>query len=156
METIKKNFILPLFGYVAFAVILGSIVGGLLITGGPDRQRLIRFDQTRAHHLNSIESKIQQYFREKNRLPAQLADVNGFDSNLDANGLPVDPVTKQSYSYLKVNDFSFKICATFQTELLPSPGSNFNGDYYFRSLRYHKQGLQCVSKTLKAPTISHD
>src|SRR6478609_7172000 len=155
METSKK-FIFPLFGYGALAVMLGSIVGGLLITGGPDRQRLIRFDETRSEHLNRLETKIERYFEEKKNLPQKLDDLrNLYDTDLTESAL-VDPVSKKHYNYYKINDNSFKVCTIFQTELLPKYDSDSNNDYYFRNLHYHRKGLRCLSKTIKVPTINHN
>lgn len=96
---------------VGFLVIF-AIVGGFFIVGSPQYQRQLKQDATRVQDLQNIQWQIVNYWQQKEKLPASLADLKDPISN---NIIPLDPATKQSYEYIPGEGMSFQLCATFAT-----------------------------------------
>ncbi len=97
-------------GWGAGAVILLSVAASFLIMGTPAQIRLYRFDDQKVSDLTSIQWQIVNYFQQKEKLPETLFDlvdpISGFV-------VPIDPETNMPYRYERINQYSFKLCATF-------------------------------------------
>ena len=95
----------------ASVVLLILIVAGFLVVGSPATQRQRRFDDRRSSDLQSVQYEIINYWQQKGRLPATLADLTNSVTGYSA---PVDPTTNQPYSYSTSGQLSFALCASFQ------------------------------------------
>jgi type II secretory pathway pseudopilin PulG len=102
---------------LAVAVVVAAIVTGLVISGSPQRQRLLRLDEQRIQDLRSLQSAVHRHYSNGSTLPAALEElVDG--RNLSA--LPRDPVSGQDYGYELLERRVFQVCAEFA---LPSDES---------------------------------
>jgi hypothetical protein len=107
--------------YINWAVatlVVVTIVAGFFIIGSPADQRALRIDQQRVSDLQSIQSQIVYYWQQKEALPGTLADLN---DSLSYFVVPVDPETKQSYTYKRQSPLDFVLCADF-TAVSPVAG----------------------------------
>lgn len=100
-------------GYGVGALVLASIVAGFFIIGSPTDQRLYRFDEQKVMDLQSIQWQVVEYWRAKSALPAAL-DV--LENPLSGYVVPVDPQTKEAYTYRTKGALVFELCATFNKE----------------------------------------
>jgi hypothetical protein len=115
------------------AAVAAAIAAGLLVTGTPARQRLLRLDERRVTDLNQLNWAVTQYWQEESKLPARLEDlVNG--RNLDV--LPLDPASGESYEYRATAPDAFELCAVFG---LPSADVK-PADFWF-----HDGGRRCFA-----------
>lgn len=103
--------------YVAWAVgllVAISIVSGFFIVGSPSQARQYRLDEQRVSDLQNIQSQLVAYWQSKQKLPANLNELN---DPLSYFALPKDPTTGEDYGYRTTNapgaNPSFEICATF-------------------------------------------
>jgi type II secretory pathway pseudopilin PulG len=97
----------------AVLVVVVAVVAGLVISGSPGEQRLLRADETRVGDLQRISNSLQRYFLETGELPDDLNTlVNGWISA----GIPVDPATEDAYEYELTGDRAFRLCAVFALE----------------------------------------
>jgi hypothetical protein len=103
-------------------VVLAAVVGGFMTVGSPTKQRSIRLDNQRLGELQSLQWQILNYWQQKEKLPATLADLN--DSFSGGTRL-ADPETKEPYGYSVKSATSFEICANFalSTQDLEGRGS---------------------------------
>lgn len=90
-------------------IVLAAIIGGFLIVGSPSHQRALRFDAQRVNDLQNIQYQVLNYWQNKGKLPASLADMK----NSFSGYIPMDPDTKAQYEYSIKSDKSFDLCATF-------------------------------------------
>ncbi len=102
-----------LFSAFVSIIVIASIICGFLIMGTPATQRKIRDDKTRIRDLGSIQLKIANYYNSKEEIPQELASLN--DALAD-HYIKHDPATGESYGYSKIDDTTFKICATFELD----------------------------------------
>lgn len=100
------------FAWVSGILVLAVIVSAFFIVGSPTTARLIQFDQQKVSDLQNIQSQIVNYWQTKEKLPANLSDLNDAISGFV---VPTDPQTKINYEY-NIKDaanLSFELCATF-------------------------------------------
>ncbi|MBP7770299.1 MAG: hypothetical protein KA066_00055 [Candidatus Pacebacteria bacterium] len=96
------------------ALVVVSIVSGFFIVGTPQQARQYRLDEQRVNDLMNIQSQLVTYWQGKQKLPANLAELN---DPLSYFTLPKDPATGEDYGYRTTNapgaNPSFEVCATF-------------------------------------------
>ncbi len=98
------------FSYIIIAIIAISVVAGFFIVGSPKEERLMRLDDQRIQDLQNIQWQIINYWQNKKRLPEKLTDLI---DNISGFYPPLDPETKQDYTYQVTGSESFTLCANF-------------------------------------------
>jgi len=122
-------------------VVLTVIIIAFTLLDSPAQQRLSRLDERRMSDLREIANSVDIYWTQEGILPNSLddlADEEGYFAEL------VDPVTGASYEYRIVDEDSFELCATFDTEDAAS-----DRDPYFKGLWHSGIGRQCFTLTAK-------
>lgn len=134
-----------IFWVLALAVILGAVIGGFSVYGGPLYHRALRIDNHRIRDLSRLSEWTVNYYRKNGHLPAGLADLSAMkpvDLENPADPLlPVDPESKKPYHYEKVNPTSYTLCAKFSTEAKPRRVSSEFGDGFSSRVK----GLNCFT-----------
>ncbi len=96
--------------YAVGAVVLITIIAGFFIIGTPQQMREKKQDAIRVQDLQNIQWQVVNYWQQKEKLPASLAELNDPITN---SMIPVDPQTKLEYTYETTGSMAFKLCATF-------------------------------------------
>lgn len=91
-------------------LVIVTIVAGFFIIGTPQEIRTQKQDAIRVQDLQNIQWQIVNYWQQKEKLPASLAELNDPIAN---NIIPADPQTKEAYEYKATGARSFQLCATF-------------------------------------------
>ncbi len=132
----KTRHINRIFLGVVAVVALGAIISGFQAFGSPATRRKINMDQHRLNDLYQLATvvyNIQNNYSVPN-YPAPLAtDKAGIQTTPLPNSInefsPVpgsssfnetnlrDPITKEPYVYQKIDDRTYKLCASFDTVL---------------------------------------
>ncbi len=141
-----------MIGYATGAIVIIAIIGGFFIMGSPQAQRELRDDQARISDLQMLETRIQDYYRDKQELPEELADIT---SDYQGAYLPRDPRTNESYEYARIDATTFELCATF-AQPLPhlEAGAAASDDWRVRELERqqanwdHDAGHTCFEKEI--------
>lgn len=121
-----------IFGGVV-VVVVTAIVVGLLISGSPAEQRMLRADDLRISHLQRLSRSIKNFFDSTESLPSDLEVLlNGWTTQ----EIPRDPETDQIYDYEIVDDRRFRLCAEFALDSRP----NRQPDFWS-----HGSGNQCFA-----------
>jgi hypothetical protein len=97
------------FSWIAIIFVVAAIITGIFLVGSPTHQRLVRFDDRRLSDLQDIQYQVSSYFSSKDRLPASLDEMKGFDGFI----APMDPESGKSYEYTVSGEMQFKLCADF-------------------------------------------
>jgi len=148
------------FSKVIIVLIGAGIVGGFIVAGSPQAQRLNRFDERRVQDLTSIQWQIVSYWQAKQQLPLNLDMLTDSLSGFKA---PLDPETQAAYEYRTLSDKSFQICATFKKDNhdaslnQPKPMSSEASYGGVESNWVHDAGRVCFDRTIdpdKFPKIS--
>ena len=95
------------FGLAASILVLVSVVLGYMHIEAPTQVREQSLDQKQINDLGVIQSYIMSQYATTNILPSSLTDLELADN------LPTAPDGRPSYTYARINDTSFKLCADF-------------------------------------------
>ncbi len=119
-RTNYDSMIPRLTAIVVGILLLGAVVAGLFIVGSPAQQRNVRLDEQRINDLANVQSQVLAYTESKAGLPATVKELVAWSGEL-----PTDPATGTAYTYEKVSDVKFKLCATFATAQTESNLDNY-------------------------------
>ena len=146
---IRENRMLAkIFGGVALALVLGSIIASFFIVGTPAAQRDLRFDYQRINDLQNIQSQIVNHWTRDGSMPKSLEDLQ---DSISGEIVPVDPENGESYKYTLLKDNRFTLCATFARENDREPYDNYSirtptGEKMVEGSWKHKAGEQCFDR----------
>ena len=116
---------------LAIALVVAVIVAGLVVSGSPQRQRMLRLDERRVADLRSLQNSLTYRYTETGVLPATLADL--VDGRI-LTAVPRDPESGEQYLYEMTERRAFRLCAEFA---MPSEGPEPE-DFWA-----HAAGRQC-------------
>jgi hypothetical protein len=84
---------------------------GVRITGGPETGRMEERDRTRLSDLRDVATKVRAYANAgSGALPETLKAMDGTPGDLRL----VDPFTGAPYTYERLSDRAFRVCADFE------------------------------------------
>ncbi len=119
---------------VATAVVVISVVAGIIIIGSPTEGRFRQLDSGRVSDLRGVMSASDLFWARNERLPASLAEL-AEDPRTSIN--TVDPGTGEPYEYRILDDDTYELCATFDRPSSPVPARP-TADFW-----RHSAGRQC-------------
>ena len=119
---------------VATAVVVVSIVAGVIMIGSPVEGRLQRLDSGRISDFRGVMSASDLFWSRNERLPESLSKL-AEDPRTSNN--TVDPGTAEPYEYRAVGDDTYELCATFDRASSEPPGRP-TSDFW-----RHSAGRQC-------------
>jgi hypothetical protein len=126
----SKPTVIPALITVLVAVVVGaSVVWSVSIIGTPKEMRAKKIDSTRLSDISRIQQEVFNRVQSADKLPLTLTEL---DNAFQGYQVPVDPMTKESYTYkviqqpiIKMNYATtrkematqavFQLCATFDT-----------------------------------------
>lgn len=150
-------------GGVVSIVVMAALVWSISIIGSPSTMRAKRIDNTRLSDLSSLQQQIYSKLQTGDKLPADLLDLSDAFQGYIA---PVDPVTKEAYGYVvvqqptfttnfqtgkktMVKQAEFQLCATFDTErsytqgmsgMMSEPAMISSKDVMYSASNYYYEG----------------
>ena len=92
---------------LASIVMIAAVLAGLHVLGSPAHQRDLRLDGHRTLSLHQISNSIHRYWTANHALPVDLTTM---DVQTDWRS---DPVTGKPYTYKRLSDESYSLCANF-------------------------------------------
>lgn len=133
-------------GYAAGALVIASIVAGFFIMGTPGEVRLIRYDAQKVADLQNIQYQVVNYWQQKQMLPQNLDEIYDPISGME---IPKDPQSMESYRYEKTGDMTFKLCATFNTEVTDDRSTPIYDEFGKTGENWrHSTGEVCFDRTI--------
>lgn len=96
----------------AIVAVVATVVAALLVMDPPSHERAERLDRIRLHHLQLISQRIDMHVKVHDALPSSLAPTMTGPGDVFA-----DPVTGTPYQYKPTGERTYRLCATFDTEL---------------------------------------
>lgn len=117
----------------SIVLVAAAVAGGLLVSGAPSEQRLLRLDDERVAGLRQISSAATLRWDADERLPAGAPEL--VDGQY-LSRLPEDPSSGQPYEYRVTGPRAFEVCAVFDRPSRPE----LAGDFWF-----HEAGHRCFA-----------
>src|SRR3989338_7395061 len=102
-------------------IVCAAMVVGVWYAGSPRAARASRIDDQRIQDLGNLQATIDAYWQNEKKLPENLAQVKDTAQKLPPYAsisyfVTKDPVSGEDYGYKKVDEDTFEVCATFETE----------------------------------------
>ncbi|MES2006760.1 MAG: DUF5671 domain-containing protein [Patescibacteria group bacterium] len=137
-------------GYATGLLVILTIAAGFFIVGTPGQARQYRLDEQRVSDLQNVQWQIVSYWQQKQKLPAQLSDLN---DSISGWNMPIDPKTGAGYEYSVKGETSFELCATFASDRAMKSGSSIArpASVYGKDIADnwdHKAGRVCFTRTI--------
>jgi hypothetical protein len=135
-------------GWVSGIIVLAVIIGGFFIIGTPQSQRLLRFDEEKVQDLSNIQFQIVEFWREKERLPNDLDEL---EDPLVGFIVQEDPQTDEPYTYRIIGTLTFELCADFNkaSDNAKSQAFPIYQEKFFLDENWeHKEGETCFERTI--------
>lgn len=104
-----------LFGFGTFAVVIIGLGLAFVFLGTPSHQRLVSLDERRVGDLEKVASSLHNGYQTGSlpeRLPEYLATV--------------DPVTKRTYEFRRLDPTHYLLCAVFSTNEPAADGAEYS------------------------------
>jgi hypothetical protein len=153
-KTFEYKKSMNIFLALISALVLTSIVAGIMLIGSPALERAKSFDAQRINDLISIQNQIvYTEWENTGDIPTSTSVLNDPISNYV---VPTDPETKAPYKYTKLSKNSFELCAVLETTNRTSAiGTTTSYDSEPTTLTenwQHDAGKFCFSRTID-PTM---
>lgn len=129
-------------------LVVGAIVGGLVLTGGPGHQRKKQLDRERIQDLHALKQEIVDYYTTEKTLPESLDDLQWRYARAD--GTLADPVSGAPYEYRATGKERFDLCAVFETDTMDEERHAYPRGSIFDYDARHPAGRQCYEFARKA------
>jgi hypothetical protein len=125
----KPTIVPVVITVLATVIVAASVVWSVSVIGTPAEMRAKKFDSTRLSDISRIQQELFNRLQTTDKLPLSLTEL---DNAFQGYQVPVDPLTKESYTYkivqqpvIKMNYTTnrkemtsqavFELCATFDT-----------------------------------------
>lgn len=140
---------------IACLAVIGSIISGLSVTGGPQQERMRRMDDSRAQDLSQIRYTINSYYQQHHQLPEAIQGLNLTREQL------YDPATHKLYGYRKIDNTRYELCARFDLDTNQQTQADYPQSYRYESsngeLGRHPKGKYCFKmvKSTQDSSVGH-
>ncbi len=137
MDPRKTQITFPqlLWGFSAL-VIITAIILGIGLTGGPGKQRILKRDRERVTQLERLRNGIDEFTRQKGRLPQSLTELRQTKTVHIPRRFYVDPYTGEPFDYTAFKK-EYELCATFEAPTEDNEATMSN-------VWNHSVGYQCT------------
>lgn len=111
--------------YVIGAVVILTVIAGIWAVGGPATGAQEKRDKARMSDLSRLGSHVHCLARADDKtLPESLPTAEATITACTPAPRMADPFTEQSYTYERLSDTAFRVCAGFENpELIALSGS---------------------------------
>ena len=120
----------------ATAVVVVSVIAGIVIIGSPTEGRFQQLDSGRISDLRGIMAASDLYWSRNEGLPSSLEEL-AQDPRIAVN--TIDPGSGEPYGYRVLDEDSYELCATFDRATASPPGRSA-ADFW-----RHEVGRQCFA-----------
>ncbi|MCK5510153.1 hypothetical protein KAI65_01230 [Candidatus Parcubacteria bacterium] len=140
----KKDLIIRIYFYASLIVIISVFIASLFVVESPMETRNRKTDEAVLNDFNSIDNAVQNYFREKERLPESLTILKDEFPYITEDDLK-HPSSNENYAYNKLEDKKYELCASFLTSNISD--TDLNG--FNKEMWPHDSGAQCLSRKIE-------
>ncbi|MFA9262226.1 MAG: DUF5671 domain-containing protein [Undibacterium sp.] len=150
------------FGQVVAVMVFVGVGLGFMFGGSPTTERNRSFDETRASHLSSLASCVEQYASSLGALPRTLAELTKSSQYSYCQSYLRDPETSAPYEYRIVTPSKaqgagyvgeFELCAAFTLASKGTAESTASGDGYALTTVWQEHGVGRSCDTVTAQLI---
>ncbi len=147
----KKDFFTVYFS-VGGLLVLGGLIWGFWAVGSPLEARALKLDDRRIQDISSLSYQLDEFYRtHKKTLPVALDELS--------NPVPKDPESDANYSYEKLANDRYKLCATFLRTTNgedPRTKAPYYDPYSQQGDWSHAAGETCFTREIRPDAFAPD
>ncbi len=133
---------IKLYSIISILAVISVFAIALFLVESPAQVRDKKLDAEIINDLINIESALNQFYKQQERLPNDLTELKNqvifiTDENLQ------DPETGQPYQYQALSEDQYRLCGQFRTSNLTD-----QDEIYYAKSWIHDQGEQCFDKEI--------
>ena len=115
--SMPSSFGYRLFVAIVILAVVAGIIGGLVISGSPSKERLRTLDRRRSDQISQLSNAIDSFYNNKGYLPGTVDTLQSDQATYGyLNEALLDPVTRLPYEYHITSSSTFELCGTFDTD----------------------------------------
>jgi hypothetical protein len=143
----KKDKVIKNYLIASLSAVIIVFIGSFFVADNPSFARNKRLDNNIIMKFNQIDSCVEQYYREKKEMPADLESIKNNCTYLLDKSLS-DEVTKKAFEYKAKEGKKYELCAEFRTSNKNEKDQNTY--YYNPEMRStsHDKGWQCLERKI--------
>lgn len=151
-DNFAKNKVVGWYGYGSLVLVVAIFVCAFFFVESPTEARNRVHDQNVIQSFNSIDSAVNSYYIDNEKLPVDLqvliAEQKYYLTAVDIK----NSLNDQVYIYSVVNDKTYKLCADFKSSTFDQD-NNSEFRYMYDKRWSHDVGYQCIEQEVaeKAP-----
>ena len=144
----KKNRVMQIFFFSSLTLVVAIFVSAWFFVESPKMARERKFDNILLNNISSVESYINNYYKENEKLPEDLNVLkeslsSGYDSQVFT-----DLLSGEEIRYNKLEDDKFELCANFRTDSYESQRNRAYPVYKDDYLKIYVKGYNCFKGNL--------
>lgn len=144
----NKDNVIKIFFFSSLVFVVAIFVSAWFFVDSPKVARERKFDDILLNHITSVESYINNYYEENEKLPEDLAVLreglkDGYDNQALSELLVGDKI-----EYKKIDDKKFELCASFKTDSYESQRNTSYPMYKDDSIKIYVKGWNCFKGNL--------
>lgn len=143
----KKDKVVRYAFFGSLAVVIIALVAAFIFSPSPTETRNQKHDQDTLSKFNQIDSAINSYYSEKNKLPENLSVLVNDKRFISERELK-DSFSGANFEYKQGKNKEYELCANFLTSNLGDESQNFA---YDRTRWPHDAGYQCLKQQIFTP-----
>ncbi|MEK7167302.1 MAG: DUF5671 domain-containing protein [Patescibacteria group bacterium] len=147
-EVNKNNKVILSYFYCSLTIVIIVFTASLFFVESPTETRNRKLDNAILGKFDKLDSAIQNYYIDKNKLPDNLDEIAQIDSGYltDNNDLK-DPTTNAMFDYKIFSNSGYELCANFRTSNKNDAIiEDYNNSYKERWP--HESGYQCLKQRI--------
>lgn len=142
-----KDKIVRIYFYGSLAIVAAVLISAFVFVESPAETRNIKYDSTILNRFSQIDSALNTYYYDNNKLPNDLASMLSGITYLREEDM-TDPATGEKFEYKAIDKNTYELCANFK--ITSKDYENINGPYYFDKRWDHQSGYQCLRQKVRS------
>ncbi|MEK9130219.1 MAG: DUF5671 domain-containing protein [Patescibacteria group bacterium] len=140
----KNNKVILSYFYCSLGIIIIVFVASLFFVESPTETRNRRLDDVILEKFDKLDTAIQHYYVDKNKLPDNFKEIMQAENNLTNDDLK-DSVANTMFDYKIFSNTSYELCANFRVSNKNS--ATLEDEYNNYKERWpHESGYQCLKQ----------
>lgn len=142
----KKDKVMQMYFFGSLAVVIAVFTASLFFVESPAETRNRKQDNVIISKFNQIDSAIDTYYNDYNKLPKSLGALVADIAYLTDKDIK-DQITDKKFEYKIIADRTYELCADFKTN-----NKDEENDYkyeYVDKRWLHDAGYQCLSQKVR-------
>lgn len=144
----KEDRAIKIFFFSSLALIIIIFISSWFFVESPKVARDRKVDEKVLNNIYSLESYINSYYEQEEKLPEDLSEVKSILGITNFDQFLVDPISGEKIEYKKIGDKEFELCANFRIDSYESERNRVYPVYIGDGSKVYIKGWNCFKGNL--------